>query len=112
MEKCIIWKVDGTIGYCGVDITKTFRRTREVLHFIFFGGDNKVRKYTFLVICVSGLFSVLVDLDHIISESLKVSRPLHIPYFIVVGCVCISYHAYVHRRFHKNSLRRENESST
>ena len=80
-------------------------RTNALLSGLVFGTHNSMRVYPFLIFCVFGLAGVLVDLDHFVSPALKVSRPLHLPYLIIVGCICIGYHTYVHRWFHNNSLK-------
>jgi hypothetical protein len=52
-----------------------------------------------------GLAGVLIDLDHLIIQQTQMARPLHLPYWFLVGIVSIGYYTHVHRRVHKCGLK-------
>jgi len=79
----------------------------KILHRLWNRIHHKVRVYSFPIFCVYGISGVLIDLDHVIGKEIQISRPLHLPYLIIVGIICISYHTYHHRRFHNVSIRRQ-----
>lgn len=85
-------------------MAKVFWRTHSILERISNYICYKVRVSSLLIFCILGFSSVLLDTDHFISEIFKMSRPLHLPIFIVMWIVCICYGAYMHRRFHKASV--------
>jgi len=83
--------------------------TRRFLRNLAFGGDNKMRKYTFLVLCCFGLAGVLIDLDHLLIIETQMVRPLHLPIWVALWVVCICYYAYINRRFHKLGMKKEGD---
>ena len=87
--------------------TKIYWKTRRSISYLVFGGNNKVRKYTLLILLFYGLAGTLIDLDHFIIAQTKMARPLHLPYFIIVWTICICYYAYIHRRVHKSSMKNQ-----
>ena len=80
-------------------------KTIVFLRTLFFGPNDKIRKYTFLVLLFFGLAGVLIDLDHFIIKQTQMVRPLHLPYFFGVWIVGICYYAYIHRRIHNFSVK-------
>jgi len=80
-------------------------KTAVSLRALFFGPNNKMRKYTLLVLLFFGLAGVLIDLDHFIIQQTQMVRPLHLPYWFGVWIVGICYYAYIHRRVHKFGMK-------
>ena len=85
-------------------LTKVYRTTHQVFRKLVFGPDDKIRKYTLLILLCFGLVSVCIDLDHFIIYQTNMVRPLHLPVLILVWCLCIGYGAYLSRRFHYVSV--------
>jgi hypothetical protein len=71
------------------------------------GPDYQMRKYTLPIILILGLGGILIDLDHFIIAQTQMARPLHLPVFIIVWTVSISYYAYHHRRVHQSGIKKE-----
>ena len=87
--------------------TKIYWKTRRSISYLAFGGNNKVRKYTLLILLFYGLAGTIIDLDHLIIAQTEMARPLHLPYFIIIWTICICYYAYIHRRVHKSSIKNQ-----
>lgn len=51
--------------------------------------------HALLLFCVFGGVGVLLDLDHVLSHMLEVSRPLHIPVCVLMWIICIAYGTFV-----------------
>ena len=85
-------------------IKKLLRYTRTLLHRLFNRAYYKMYGDKFFIFWVGGSISVLTDLDHLISEPLSMARPLHIPIFIIMCIVVISYGTYLFRHVHNLSI--------
>lgn len=71
---------------------------------IFICGSSSLRKCSLFIFCVFGLFSVLIDLDHLIIQETNMVRAFHLPMLIIIWISSISYYAYTNRWFHKHSI--------
>jgi hypothetical protein len=91
---------------------KVHGKTAVFFRVLFFGTNNKMRKYTFLVLLFFGLAGVLIDLDHFIIQQTQMVRPLHLPYWFGVWIVGICYYAYIHRRVHNFRVREVKQNGT
>jgi len=82
--------------------------TRKIFTRFFHRGYDKIRGNSLLLFCFYGFFgSVVIDLDHIISQPLGMGRPLHLPIFILVGIICCIISTPWYRRFYNVSVRRD-----
>lgn len=72
---------------------------------ILIGTYNPMRINTLLILFIFGVGGVLVDLDHFIVTETQMYRPLHLPYWITIGVICICYCAYAYRRIYKSGLK-------
>jgi len=75
----------------------------------FFGGNNKMRIHPLPVLLLYGLAGTLIDFDHFIIQQLQMVRPLHLPYWFIIGLVCICYYTYVHRWIYSTRLKGRNK---
>ena len=90
------WGVSGKIYW---------QASRRFFGILAFGPNNKMRKYTLLVLLVCGLAGVLIDLDHLLITETQMVRPLHLPIWIALCFVCIGYYAYIHRWVYKSGIK-------
>ena len=68
------------------------------------GPYHTFGKYTFYALLCFGLAGVLIDLDHLIIREMQMVRPFHLPYWTLVGVVCLGYHTYLRRRVHHRDV--------
>lgn len=76
----------------------------EISRQLFACTYHPLRKCPLFIICMFGLVSVFIDADHIIKEQLGMVRGLHLPVFLLVWIVNISYFTYSYRRVHQHSV--------
>ena len=89
---------------CNEIFSKTKFKRWELFYKLVIGKYNPFRINTFYVLCIFGMGGVLIDLDHFIIKELQMLRPLHLPYWLIIGFICICYYAYANRRIHKSSI--------
>jgi len=86
-----------------VMVTKLYRKVHERTTLLFRRASDRQNHKTYFdalcLFCIFGFFGILIDLDHLVSRTLQSSRPLHLPYFILVGGICVCYSAYVFRLY-------------
>ena len=87
------------------------RFSHRLFRSIIYGPDDKMRERTLLIILCFGLVGILCDLDHFIVESVRMVRPLHIPYFVGFWVVGICYIAFLRRRFHNTGINIKNKQT-
>jgi len=80
------------------------RDARTLLQRLLTRVYNQSRSDTFFVFCCCGLIAVLIDFDHVISQTFSMGRPLHIPVLILLGVICCIVSAHIYRRVHNAGL--------
>ena len=70
-----------------------------------------LRKYPLLSILVLGCIgSVGIDLDHLLSETVGASRPLHIPFLFLVLCI-VCYYLASSLRYSRNRIKEKEHAN-
>jgi len=92
-------------------ITKRiFRGAYTLLHKLLTGCYNTLHVHPFLLCFLLGSAGVLMDADHLISRSLQMGRPFHIPVFIAIWFVFGCFFTYHYRRVHNVSVGEKNDN--